>query len=138
MMQAAIWITLEDLYDLIERSIADNPPITIKEGNIIKTGYNQQPDQYRRAMHEGKTWIASLEQKEREATGIKNLRVGFNKVFGYYIEVTRSYYDLVPVHYQRKQTLANSERYITPELKEMEDTILGAEEKSINLEYDLL
>jgi len=128
---------LEDLYDLIERSIADNPPITIKEGNIIKTGYNQQLDQYRRAMHEGKTWIASLEQKEREATGIKNLRVGFNKVFGYYIEVTRSYYDLVPEHYQRKQTLANSERYITPELKEMEDTILGAEEKSINLEYDL-
>lgn len=88
-------------------------------------------------MHEGKAWIASLEQKEREKTGIKNLRVGFNKVFGYYIEVTKSYYDLVPEHYIRKQTLVNSERYITPELKEMEDTILGAEEKSVNLEYDI-
>ena len=128
---------LEDIYELIERSIADNPPVTIKEGNIIKTGYNTRLDQYRRAMHEGKAWIASLEQKEREKTGIKNLRVGFNKVFGYYIEVTKSYYDLVPEHYIRKQTLVNSERYITPELKEMEDTILGAEEKSVNLEYDI-
>jgi len=128
---------LEDLHELIERSIADNPPITIKEGNIIKNGYNPQLDRYRRAMHEGKAWIASLEQEEREKTGIKNLKVGFNKVFGYYIEVTKSYYALVPEHYVRKQTLANAERYITPELKEMEESILGAEEKSIQLEYEI-
>ncbi|MFO7295178.1 MAG: DNA mismatch repair protein MutS [Caldicoprobacter sp.] len=129
--------TLDDVYSLIEESIAEDPPPTIKEGNIIKEGYNAQLDQYRRAMREGKEWIASLEQKERERTGIKNLKVGFNKVFGYYIEVTKSYYDMVPKDYIRKQTLANAERYITPELKEMEDAILGAEEKSVKLEYQL-
>ncbi|SFP61203.1 DNA mismatch repair protein MutS [Caldicoprobacter faecalis] len=129
--------TLDDIYNLIEESIAEDPPPTIKEGNIIKDGYDAQLDQYRRAMREGKEWIASLEQKEREKTGIKNLRVGFNKVFGYYIEVTKSYYDMVPEYYIRKQTLANAERYITPELKEMEDAILGAEEKSVQLEYQL-
>lgn len=129
--------TLEDIYNLIEESIAEDPPPTIKEGNIIKDGYDAQLDRYRRAMREGKEWIASLEQREREKTGIKNLRVGFNKVFGYYIEVTKSYYDMVPEYYIRKQTLANAERYITPELKEMEDTILGAEEKSIKLEYQI-
>lgn len=129
--------TLEDIYELIEVSIAENPPATLREGSIIKDGYNEQLDKYRLAMTKGKDWLAELEIKERERTGIKNLKIGFNKVFGYYIDVTKSYYDLVPDDYIRKQTLANSERYITPELKEIEDTILGAEEKSIDLEYKL-
>jgi len=128
---------LEDIHKLIEESINENPPLTIKEGSIIKDGYNPQLDKYREAMTKGKTWIAALEQKERERTGIKNLKVGFNKVFGYYIDVTKSNFDLVPDDYIRKQTLANSERYITPELKEIEDTILSAEEKSVSLEYEI-
>jgi len=128
---------LQDIYDLIEASISEEAPVTVKEGSIIKDGYNEQLDRYREAITNGKNWIAALEQKERERTGIKNLKVGFNKVFGYYIDVTKSYFDLVPDSYIRKQTLANSERYITPELKEMEDTILGAEEKSVKLEYQL-
>lgn len=129
--------TLDDIHQLIDQSIVDAPPISVREGNLIKESYNEQLDLYRQAMTEGKKWIASLERKERERTGIKNLKVGFNKVFGYYIDVTKSYYDQVPDNYLRKQTLANSERYITPELKEVESTILGAEEKSINLEYQL-
>jgi len=129
--------TLEDIYELIEKSIVDDPPVTIKEGGIIKTGYNEDVDKYRKATTEGKNWVAALENKEREKTGIKNLRVGFNKVFGYYIEVTKSNYSQVPPEYIRKQTLANCERYITQELKEIEDTILGAEEKVIDLEYQL-
>jgi len=129
--------TLEDIYELIEKSIVDDPPVTIKEGGIIKTGYNDEVDKYRRATTEGKNWVADLENKEREKTGIKNLKVGFNKVFGYYIEVTKSNYSQVPPEYIRKQTLANCERYITQELKEIEDSILGAEEKVIALEYQL-
>ncbi|PYG87545.1 DNA mismatch repair protein MutS [Ruminiclostridium sufflavum DSM 19573] len=128
---------LEDVSSLIERSVIDDPPITIKEGRIIKDGYNAEVDKLRQASTKGKDWIASLEAAEREKTGIKNLKVGFNKVFGYFIEVTKSYFSLVPQEYIRKQTLANCERYITPELKEIEDTILGAEEKIVQLEYSL-
>lgn len=129
--------TLEDIFSLIDGSIVDNPPITIKEGNIIKDGFDEQLTKYRTALTEGKSWIASLESREKERTGIKNLKVGFNKVFGYYIEITKSYLDQVPDNYIRKQTLVNSERYIVPELKEVEDNILGAEEKSVLLEYEL-
>jgi DNA mismatch repair protein MutS len=128
---------LQDVFVLIENAINENPPITIRDGSIIKDGYNEELDKYREAMTKGKDWLAELEKKEKERTGINNLKVGFNKVFGYYLEVTRSYYNLVPDNYIRKQTLANSERYITPDLKEMEDSILGAEEKSIILEYKL-
>ncbi|TCK98002.1 DNA mismatch repair protein MutS [Natranaerovirga hydrolytica] len=128
---------LEDVKDLIEASIIEDPPITIKEGHIIKLGYNEGVDTLRKATTQGKQWIAQLEAKEKEKTNIKSLKIKFNKVFGYYIEVTKSYLDLVPEDYVRKQTLANAERYITPELKEMEDTILGAEEKVVALEYDL-
>ncbi|HHW47439.1 MAG TPA: DNA mismatch repair protein MutS [Clostridiaceae bacterium] len=129
--------TLEDIYELIDKSIVDDPPVTITEGGIIKNGYNDDVDKYRKATIEGKNWVAALENQEREKTGIKNLRVGFNKVFGYYIEVTKSNYSQVPPEYIRKQTLANCERYITQELKEIEDTILGAEEKLIALEHQL-
>ncbi|MCX8130663.1 MAG: DNA mismatch repair protein MutS [Clostridia bacterium] len=129
--------TMEDIYKLIEESIIEEPPVSVKEGGIIKTGYNPEVDKYRKATTEGKDWVAMLENKERERTGIKNLKVGFNKVFGYYIEVTKSYYSLVPDSYIRKQTLANCERFITQELKEIEDTILGAEQKVIELEYQL-
>lgn len=128
---------LEDVCQLIEASIVDDPPIAIKEGGIIKEGYHEEIDRLRHAKTEGKTWLAELEAKEREATGIKNLKIKFNKVFGYYLEVTNSYKDMVPEHYTRKQTLANAERYITPELKELEDIILGAEDKLFALEYDL-
>jgi len=128
---------LEDVCQLIEASIIDDPPITIKEGGIIKDGYNAEVDKLRQASTQGKDWIAAIEVAEREKTGIKNLKVGFNRVFGYYIEVTKSYFSLVPAEYIRKQTLANCERYITPELKEIEDTILGAEEKIIYLEHSL-
>ncbi len=129
--------TLEDIFQLIDDSILDEPPVSIKEGNIIKTGYHEEVDRYRKAMVEGKGWLAALENTEREKTGIKSLKVGFNKVFGYYIEITKSYYHLVPDYYVRKQTLANCERYITQDLKEMEESILGAEEKVIDLEYQL-
>ncbi|MDO5422825.1 MAG: DNA mismatch repair protein MutS [Eubacteriales bacterium] len=129
--------SLEDLCALIDVSIMDDPPIAIKEGGIIKEGYNEEIDKLRHAKTEGKTWLAELEAKEREKTGIKNLRVKFNKVFGYYLEVTNSYKDMVPDYYTRKQTLTNAERYITPELKELEDMILGAEDKLFSLEYDL-
>lgn len=129
--------SLEDVSQLIEASIIDEPPITIKEGGIIKDGYNNQVDKLRQASTQGKDWIAALEAEQREKTGIKNLKVGFNRVFGYYIEITKSYFSLVPEDYIRKQTLANCERYITPELKEIEDTILGAEEKIVLLEYSL-
>jgi DNA mismatch repair protein MutS len=128
---------LEDIHNLLEQSIFEDPPVLLKEGNLIKEGWSSELDQYRLAVTEGKNWIAGLEQSERDKTGIKNLKIGFNKVFGYYIDVTRSYYHLVPDNYVRKQTLANSERYIIPELKEVEDKILGAEEKGIRLEYQL-
>ncbi|HHV59987.1 MAG TPA: DNA mismatch repair protein MutS [Clostridiaceae bacterium] len=128
---------MEDIYQLIDKSIMDDPPVAVREGGIIKPGYNEEVDFLREAMTNGKKWIASMESAEREKTGIKNLRISFNKVFGYYIEVTKSYYDLVPENYIRKQTLANCERYITEELKEMEGKILGAEEKIVDLEYKL-
>lgn len=126
---------LDDIYQLIEKSVTDEPPVSIKEGGIIKTGFHPEVDKLRSATTDGKNWVAALEASEREKTGIKNLKVGFNKVFGYFIEVTKSYFSMVPQSYIRKQTLANCERYITQELKEIEDTILGAEEKVIELEY---
>ena len=129
--------SLSDLCTLVQRAIQDEPPLAMKEGNIIRDGYNEEVDKLRRAKSEGKDWLARLENDEREKTGIKNLRIKYNKVFGYYLEVTNSYKDLVPEYYTRKQTLANAERYITPELKELEDMILGAEDKLYALEYDL-
>ena len=128
---------LQDLYDLIDRAIMDEPPISIREGNFIKEGYNEEVDRLRGAKTDGKIWLAELEAKEREKTGIKNLKIKYNKVFGYYLEVTNSFKDMVPDYYTRKQTLTNAERYITPELKEMEDVILGAEDKLFSLEYHL-
>lgn len=129
--------TMEDLCSLVKSAIAQEPPIAMKEGNIIRDGYSEEVDTLRRAKSDGKTWLAKLEEQEREKTGIKNLKIKYNKVFGYYLEVTNSYKELVPEYYTRKQTLANSERYITPELKELEDTILGAEDKLYALEYEL-
>ena len=128
---------LEELCDLVGRAIQEEPPLAMKEGGIIKDGYNEEVDRLRKAKSEGKNWLADLETKEREKTGIKNLRIRYNKVFGYYLEVTNSFKDLVPDYYTRKQTLANAERYIIPELKELEDTILGAEDKLYALEYQL-
>ena len=128
---------LSDLYELIDASIIEEPPISIRDGGIIKEGFHEEVDRLRNAKTEGKTWLAELEAKERDKTGIKNLKIKYNKVFGYYLEVTNSYKDLVPEYYTRKQTLANAERYITPELKELEDMILGAEDKLYSLEYGL-
>ena len=128
---------LEELYLLICDSIEEEPPITIREGGMIKAGYNEDIDNLRRAKTEGKNWLAELENAERERTGIKNLRVKYNKVFGYYLEVTKSYLNMVPEDYIRKQTLTNAERYTMPRLKELEDTILNAEDKLCTLEYDL-
>ncbi len=127
----------KDIYDLIEKAIIDEPPITVKEGGIIKQGYNEQIDEYKRANLEGKQWLVNLELKEKEETGIKNLKIGFNKVFGYFLEVTKSNLQLVPSKYVRKQTLTNCERYITEELNELESKILGAEQNLIALEYEL-
>ena len=126
---------LEDVFELIDKSIVEEPPISVKEGGIIKLGYDPEIDTLKKATTEGKTWIVQLEAKERELTGIKGLKVGFNKVFGYFIEVTKSNLSLVPDRYIRKQTLTNAERYVTEELKNLENQILGAEEKVINLEY---
>lgn len=126
---------LEDIYELIESSIVDEPPISVKDGGIIKLGYDDEIDTLKKATTEGKNWIIQLEAKEREETGIKGLKVGFNKVFGYFIEVTKSNLSMVPERYIRKQTLTNAERYVTEELKNLENQILGAEEKVINLEY---
>ena len=127
---------LIDIYELIEKSIVEDPPMTIKDGGIIKLGYDEEIDKLKTATTEGKNWILKLEAEEREKTGIKALKVGFNKVFGYYIEVTKSYLDQVPERFIRKQTLTNAERYITEELKNLENQILGAEEKVVNLEYN--
>ena len=127
---------LTDIHDLIEEAIVDEPPMSIKEGNLIKIGYNEEIDQLKKASTQGKTWLVELEAKEREQTGIKGLKIGFNRVFGYYLEVTKSNMDLVPDRYIRKQTLTNGERYITEELKNLENQILGAEERVINLEYN--
>ena len=128
---------LEDLRDLIASSIVDEPPLSVREGNMIREGFNGEADQLRNAKTEGKTWLAELEARERDKTGIKNLKIKFNKVFGYYFEVTNSFKDLVPEYFVRKQTLVNAERFTTPELKELEDVILGAEDKLVSLEYDL-
>jgi len=129
---------LDDVRKLLEASIKEEPSLSIKEGNIIKDGYNEEVDELRQSKLHGKEWIAALENREREFTGIKSLKVGYNKVFGYYIEITKSNYDSIPEgRYVRKQTLANAERYITEELKVMEDKILGSEERLINLEYGL-
>lgn len=129
--------SLEDICSLIEGAVVEEPPIAIKEGGIIKEGYNEEVDKLRKAKTDGKSWLADMEEREREATGIKNLRIKFNKVFGYYLEVTKSYQELVPDTWTRKQTLTNAERYTTPELKELEDVILGAEDKLFALEYQL-
>ncbi|MBQ8281602.1 MAG: DNA mismatch repair protein MutS, partial [Lachnospiraceae bacterium] len=128
---------LKDLYEIIDASIDPEPPLQVKDGGIIKEGYNEEVDRLRKAKTEGKRWLAELEEKQREATGIKNLRVKFNRVFGYYFEVTNSYASLVPADWSRKQTLTNAERYTMPELKELEDTILNAEDKLNSLEYAL-
>ncbi len=128
---------LEDIYHLIDAAIVEDPPIAIKDGGIIKDGFDDNIDTLRNAKTEGKNWLAQLEEEDRERTGIKNLRIKYNKVFGYYFEVTNSYKDLVPEDYIRKQTLANAERYTTPRLKELEDTILNAEDKLYTLEYDM-
>ena len=128
---------LEDLNDLISRAIAEEPPVTVREGGIIQDGFHEEADRLRHAKTEGKTWLAELEARERDKTGIKNLKVKYNKVFGYYFEVTNSFKDLVPDYFIRKQTLTNAERYTTDELKELEDVILGAEDKLFSLEYEL-
>ena len=128
---------LEDIYQLIDEAIIEEPPISIREGGMIKDGFDETIDRLRSAKHDGKQWLAQLEEEDRERTGIKNLKIKYNKVFGYYFEVTNSYKDLVPEDYIRKQTLANAERYTTPRLKELEDTILNAEDKLQTLEYDV-
>ncbi|WP_406242169.1 DNA mismatch repair protein MutS [Tissierella carlieri] len=129
--------TLEDIYLLLEKGINENPPISLKDGGLIKEGYDSELDEIREACLSGKEWLAALESKEREKTGIKNLKVGFNKIYGYYFEVTKSNISSVPDYFIRKQTLTNSERYYTEELKNMEDKILGAEVKSLDLEYQI-
>ena len=128
---------LKDLYELLDQSLLEEAPISVRDGDIIKEGYNEEVDRLRSAKTEGKTWLAKLEADEKEKTGIKNLKIKYNKVFGYYLEVTNSFKNLVPDYYVRKQTLTNSERYITPELKELEDTILGSEDRLVQLEYEL-
>ena len=128
---------LSDLQAMIAHTIREDPPISVRDGDIIRDGCNEDVDRYRKAKTEGKSWLAKVEADEREKTGIKNLKIKYNKVFGYYLEVTNSYKNMVPDYYMRKQTLTNAERYITPELKELEDTILGAEEKLTALEYSL-
>ncbi|MDR7856194.1 DNA mismatch repair protein MutS [Tissierella sp.] len=127
--------TLDDLYLLLEKSINDNPPITLKDGGLIKEGYNKDLDEIKEICLSGKEWLASLEASEKQKTGIRNLKIGFNRIYGYYFEVTKSNLPLVPDYYIRKQTLTNAERYYTSELKNMEDKIIGAEEKSLDIEY---
>ena len=128
---------LSDLQSMIAAAIQDDPPVSIRDGDIIRDGFHEDVDRYRKAKTEGKSWLAKLEAQERDKTGIRNLKIKYNKVFGYYLEVTNSYKELVPDTWMRKQTLTNAERYITPELKELEDTILGAEDKLTSLEYGL-
>ncbi len=128
---------LSEIVRLVENAIMDEPPVSVKDGGVIKDGFNQELDELRHIMAHGKEIIDGIEQREREATGIKNLKIGFNRVFGYYLEVTRSYYDLIPEGWIRKQTLANAERFITEELKNAENAILGAKDKALNLEADI-
>ena len=127
---------LQDIYELVEKSIVEDPPMVTKDGGYIKLGYNEEIDTLKKATTDGKKWLMELEAREKEQTGIKSLKVGFNKVFGYYIEVTNTYKKMVPDSYIRKQTLTNGERYITEELKNLENQILGAEEKVIKLEIE--
>ena len=127
---------LQDIYELIDKAIQEDPPITITEGEIIKPGYSEEIDNLKKAATEGTQWLAKLEVEEKEKTGIKNLKIGFNKVFGYYFEVTKSYLKQVPEYFIRKQTLTNAERYSTEELKKLEDQILGSKDKTVNLEYE--
>jgi len=129
--------TLDEIARLVENAIIDEPPVSVKDGGVIKDGFNEELDNLRHIMTHGKEIIEEIAQRERESTGIKNLKVGFNRVFGYYIEVTRSYYDLIPDHYIRKQTLANCERFITEELKNAENSILSAKDKALSLEADI-
>ena len=128
---------LQEVYEIIERSICDEPPFSVREGGLIKGGYSEELDKLKDSIKDGKSWISGLEASERERTGIKNLKVGYNRVFGYYLEVTKSYFNLIPENYIRKQTLANAERFITPELKEMENLVLNAETKINQLEHDI-
>ncbi len=128
---------LEEVYNIIDKSICENPPFSIKEGGLIKDGYSLELDELKDSIKDGKAWISGLEASERERTGIKNLKVGYNRVFGYYLEVTRSFYDKIPENYIRKQTLANAERFITPELKDMENLVLNAEAKINQMEYEI-
>lgn len=129
--------SLSEVYQLIDSAIVEEPPFTVKEGGLIQKGYSEELDEMKHSILDGQNWIAGLEVSEKERTGIKSLKVGFNKVFGYYIEVTKSYFDLVPENYIRKQTLANCERFITPELKEVESVVLNAETKINQMEYEL-
>jgi DNA mismatch repair protein MutS len=129
--------TLEDIYSAIDSTLVENPPFSVREGGFIKDGVNKDVDMLRSIMTNGKGWIDKIEEQEREATGIKTLKIGYNRVFGYYIEVTKSLISQVPETYIRKQTLSNCERYITEELKEMESTVLGAQDKLASLEYDI-
>ena len=129
--------TLDDIYELIDRAIDDNPPLTVREGGMIKAGFNADVDYYRSIKDGGEGIMATIEQREKEATGIKTLKVAYNRVFGYYIEVSKSFIDQVPDRFVRKQTLTNCERYITQELKEMENTIFSADEKLVSLEYQI-
>ncbi len=129
--------TLEEMVRLVENAVVDDPPVAVKDGGVIKDGFNEELDSLRHIMNHGKEMIEDIECREREATGIKTLKIGFNRVFGYYIEVTRSYQELVPEGYIRKQTLANAERYITEELKNAENAILGAKDKALSLEADI-
>lgn len=129
--------SMDDIFALLDSAIADEPPVGVKDGGIIKTGYNEEVDSLRDLAEHGSEWIKQFEQSERERTGIKTLRVGYNRVFGYYIEVTKSLVGSVPMDYQRKQTLANAERYVTPELKATEEKLIGAKDRCISLEYEL-
>jgi DNA mismatch repair protein MutS len=131
------WDDLPEVFQLIDSAISDDPPHTLREGRLIKKGYDQELDELRSISSEGKGWIAGIERRERERTGIGSLKVSYNKVFGYYIEVTKTNLQNVPPDYIRKQTLANAERFITPELKEYEDKVLGAEEKILDMEFRL-
>ena len=128
---------LTQVYELIDSSIVEDPPFLIREGGLIKDGFSEELDHLKYSIKDAKHWIANLENEERERTGIRNLKVGYNRVFGYYLEVTKSFYDMIPDNYIRKQTLANAERFITPELKEMESLVLNAETKINQMEYDI-
>lgn len=129
--------TLEDIGEYISNAIVDDPPFSVREGGMIRKGFSEEADELRSMMEDGHSWIAKIEQSEKELTGIKNLKIGYNRVFGYYIEVTNSFKDMVPDRYVRKQTLTGAERYITDELKQMESKVLGAKERLVSLEYEI-